>query len=154
MNDNEETRSYNELEIAIRRLEADNHMLRTQLAQARATIADYERAHAVAEAMAANNDKLGSTDQSQKNNAFLEQQGEYLKDELGQERASKIRNRLLGRTRVYRAQGEVVEVDVEFGRWMFNAGTAHQFNADGIHRSSRKVMEGAIEQWKERQAKS
>ena len=37
----------------------DNRDLHKQLAQARATIADYERADAVAEAMAANNDVLG-----------------------------------------------------------------------------------------------
>ena len=61
---NEETRSYNELEIAIRRLEADNHMLRTQVAQMRQTIAGYKYARNVAEAIAANNDKLRSADDS------------------------------------------------------------------------------------------
>ena len=67
MNDNEETRSYNEPEIAIRRLEADNHMLRTQVAQMRQTIADLENtnavAHAVNKAIAANNDVLSSVDE-------------------------------------------------------------------------------------------
>ena len=121
MNDNEETRNWNELAAENKELRDSNEILQLKVAQMRQTIADYERAHAVAEAMAANNDKLGSTDQSQKNNAFLEQQGEYLKDELGQERASKIRNRLLGRTRVYRAQGEVVKVDEQFARHMFGA---------------------------------
>ena len=64
MNDNEETRSFetrnwNELAAECFRLKNSNTMLREQLAQARATIADYERADAVAEAMAANNDVLG-----------------------------------------------------------------------------------------------
>ena len=55
---NEETRICTEIETANRRLVADNAMLRTQVAQMRQTIADYERAHAVAEAMAKNNELL------------------------------------------------------------------------------------------------
>ena len=62
MNDNDETGSYNELEQALRRALADNHMLRTQVAQMRQTIADYERADAVAAAIAVNNDVLNSVD--------------------------------------------------------------------------------------------
>lgn len=60
---NEETRSYTELEKELRRSLADNTMLRTQVAQMRQTIADYERADAVAEALVANNDKLSSVDE-------------------------------------------------------------------------------------------
>ena len=61
---NEETRSYTEIEQELRRSLADNTMLRTQVAQMRQTIADYERADAVAEAMAKNNDVLGSVESS------------------------------------------------------------------------------------------
>lgn len=58
----EETRSYNELEQELRHAVADNAMLRTNIAQMRITIADYERADAVAEAMAKNNDVLRSVE--------------------------------------------------------------------------------------------
>ena len=61
---NEETRSYTEIEQELRRSLADNTMLRTQVAQMRQAIADYERAGAVAEAMAKNNDVLGSVESS------------------------------------------------------------------------------------------
>ncbi len=60
MNDNEETRSYTEIEQELRRALAANTMLQTQVAQMRQTIAGYERADAVAQAIAANNDKLRS----------------------------------------------------------------------------------------------
>ena len=53
---NEETRSYTEIGQENRQLHADNTMLRTQIAQMRIRLNDYERAHAVAEAMATNND--------------------------------------------------------------------------------------------------
>ena len=53
---NEETRSYTEIEQELRRALADNTMLRTQIAQMRQTITGYERADAVVEAMAKNND--------------------------------------------------------------------------------------------------
>ena len=49
MNDNEETRSWNQLA-------AENKELRKQ-------VADYEHAQAIAEAMAANNDVLRSADE-------------------------------------------------------------------------------------------
>lgn len=61
---NEEIRSYTEIEQELRRALADNTMLRTQVAQMRQTIAEYERADAVAEAMAANNDVLRSLESS------------------------------------------------------------------------------------------
>ncbi|KKM78550.1 hypothetical protein LCGC14_1358930 [marine sediment metagenome] len=63
-NDNEETRNYTEIEKELRRALADNTMLRTQIAQMRQTIADYERADAVVQAMAKNNDVLGSVESS------------------------------------------------------------------------------------------
>ena len=44
---NEETRSCTEIEQELRRSLADNTMLRTQVAQMRQAIADYERAGAV-----------------------------------------------------------------------------------------------------------
>ncbi len=64
MTSNNETRSYTEIEQELRRALADNTMLRTQIAQMRQTIAGYERAGAVAEAMAKNNDVLGSVESS------------------------------------------------------------------------------------------
>ena len=67
MNDNDETRSFetrswNELAAECFRMAGEVEDLKTQLFLARATIADYERAHSVAEAIAANNDVLNSAD--------------------------------------------------------------------------------------------
>lgn len=88
--DNQETRSYTallahcknrdtdvrelreqlgELKQEYRRAHAGNIMLQTKVAQMRITIADYERAHAVAEAMAQNNDVMDTTNWPVVNNA-------------------------------------------------------------------------------------
>ena len=110
MNDNKETRSWNDLA-------AENKELREYLAKAVLIIDNYERAQAVAEAMAANNDKLGSVD---------------------------------SRTRAYQVQGEVVEVDENFGRHMFECGQLHATWKKGY--ADIAIEEGIIT-WKERQAK-
>lgn len=59
-NDNKETRSYESILADNKRLHDSYEILQLQVAQMRQTIADYERAQAVAEAMAANNDMLRS----------------------------------------------------------------------------------------------
>ena len=64
MNDNEETRSWTQLAAENKELRDSNEILQLKVAQMRQTIADYERAQAVAEAMAANNDVLRSVDDS------------------------------------------------------------------------------------------
>lgn len=59
-NDNEETRSWEQLAADNKQLRKNNEVLQLKLGQAQSTIADYERAAKVAEAMAVNNDVLDS----------------------------------------------------------------------------------------------
>jgi len=93
-NDNQETRSYNEI------LEENK--------QLKKTIADYERAYAVAEALVKNNDVLSSTE-----------------------------------SKTYQVRSD--EVDVEFGRFMFEWGQLH---SAWRYTDADATIDAAIEVWK------
>lgn len=59
---NEETRSYESILADNRQLLDSNEVLQLRVGQMRATIAEYQRADAVAAAMAKNNDVLRGTE--------------------------------------------------------------------------------------------
>ncbi|KKK64971.1 hypothetical protein LCGC14_2978850 [marine sediment metagenome] len=114
---NDETRSYESILADNKDLIDSNVILQLKVAKMRITIADYERAHAVAAAMAKNNDVLNSVDD---------------------------------RTRTYQVQGDAVEVDVEFGKHMFEQGQLH---SSWYLTYADAAIDTAIEEWKQRQAK-
>lgn len=132
MNDNEETRSYNELATAIRRLEADNHMLRTQVAQMRQTIAQNQRADAVAEAIEQNNDVLRSVEPG----SYKKARGvlSWAGDEPAEVSIRRLRD------------GTDAEVDVEFAKFMFMEGAlCERYPSD-----KKRRLDDAIEHWRKR----
>jgi len=114
MNTNDETRNRTQLAEEVRRLTNDNVMLRTQLAQARATIADYERCNVVADSI----------------------------DGVRLETVS-------DKTRAHQCNAVAVEVDTEFGEYMFDHGTMWYPQRNRRNRYTREQqIAAAIEAWK------